>query len=126
MTYKLLVKKGRFPPPPQAMAGYRARVAYRSPLITSQLEAKALTTMNFMENLALLTQIFPKAPDNVDEDVAVNMIHIGTGAPADVLRPPSDVRKKRQADQAAETAMVASEAAKGLAESKAKLVSAYK
>lgn len=126
MTYKLLVRKGRIPPPPAVMAGHRARVAYRSPLITSQLEAKALTTMNFMENLALLTQIFPKAPDGVDVDAAVKMVHIGTGAPKEVLLPEATVKAKRKQDQAAETAMVTAEAAKGAAESKAKLVSAYK
>jgi hypothetical protein len=124
LTYKVLVRKGRIPPPPPAMAKYQARVQYQSPLVSSQLQTRALSTIQFLEQTALAAQLDPKAIDNVDIDAAVQQIHIGTGAPVEVIRSAINLKKKREGDQQqvelAQTAMMA----KGLAESSAKLTAA--
>jgi hypothetical protein len=124
LTYKVLIRKGRIPPPPPAMAGYQARVEYQSPLVASQMQTRALSTIQFAEQLALLAQLDPKALDNLDVDRAAHQVHIGTGAPLDVLRSALDVRKKREGEQQQMQTAQMAEMAKGMGETQAKLTAA--
>lgn len=124
LTYKILVRNGKIPPPPPELGRFRAKVEYQSPLVFSQLQNRALSTIQFLEQVALVGQLDPKAFDKVDIDASVDQIHIGTGAPRDVIRTSVALNEKRKRDRAdLEQAQLAM-AAKGAVEASAKLTAA--
>jgi len=66
--YKLLVRNGVIPPPPEILQGRNLKVIYKGPLSLAQQNAEVRASQQWMFTMAELEQFFPGITDNVDVD----------------------------------------------------------
>ena len=98
-TYNLLLRAGRIPTPPPGMQGEGLVVDYVSPLIASQRQMEALSTVRLYEMMAPWYGLDKGLGDWVDIDKLWPVILLGSGAPAQIAKTASAVLKVRQARQ---------------------------
>lgn len=102
-VYNLLLRAGRIPDPPEEMAGDDLTVEYVSPLIASQRQMEALSTVRLYEMMAPWYGLDKGIGDHVSIDRLWPVILMGSGAPAQIAKTPSELRQFRDARAAAET-----------------------
>lgn len=113
-TYNLLLRAGRIPPPPPALVGDKLKVEYVSPLIASQRQMEALSTIRLYEMMAPWMGVDRGIGDWVDSDKLFPVILTGSGAPAMIAKSKNDVKKLRDArDQTMQQAQSAELALQG-------------
>lgn len=108
-TYNLLLRAGRIPEPPMALQGDRLKVEYVSPLVASQRQMEALSTVRLFEMLNVWAAFDKGIIDPVDMDKLFPYILLGSGAPADIARSATDVKRLREARKQQEDQMVQAE-----------------
>ena len=113
-TYNLLLRADRIPTPPPGMRGDGLTVEYVSPLIASQRQMEALSTVRLFEMMAPWYGLDKGIGDHVDIDKLFPIILRGSGAPADLAKTASAIKKVRDARQEqVETAQTAELALQG-------------
>lgn len=113
-TYNLLLRAGRIPTPPPALVGDKLKVEYVSPLIASQRQMEALSTIRLYEMMAPWMGVDRGIGDWVDSDKLFPVILTGSGAPAMIAKSKNDVKKLRDArDQTMQQAQSAELALQG-------------
>lgn len=96
-AYNLLLRAGRIPVPPAALQGDKLKVEYVSPLIASQRQMEALSTIRLFEMMAPWIGIDRGLGDWVDMDKLFPVVLTGSGAPAVIAKRENEVKKLREA-----------------------------
>jgi hypothetical protein len=115
-------------PPKLARAGGSIKAVYTSPLTRLRRAEEGVAIIRSIDSVTPLLEIHPEILDNVDTDEMLRRMWEINGAPADVLRSPTDVatiraqRQKAQAEAAEiDAAQKASMAMKNVASAKEKM-----
>lgn len=129
-TYNLLLRAGRIPAAPPDLVGPKLKVEYVSPLIASQRQMEALSTIRLFEMMAPWMGLDRGIGDWVDSDQLFPVILTGSGAPAKIAKSVSKVKELRavrnqqvEAAQAAELGLKGGEVAAKLGLAQAALQS---
>lgn len=134
-TISMLHRRGKLPPPPdELLADPRYEIEYVSQLAQAQKRTELNSLTNALGLVAQVSQFKPEVLDKIDGDKAVDDIWGITGASSGVLRDDEEVAKIREARaeaaaeqqkldmaaQLAQTAQIATQADKNIAEAVSK------
>lgn len=120
-VFAILLRQGRFLPPPPLLAGQEIKVEYISPIARAQREGDASAIVDTFTVAANLSSVDQGVMDNLNGDAAIREIALAKGVPLSVLRSPQEITEIRnernaqiaqqeqlqQAQQAAEVAQTA-------------------
>lgn len=112
LTYNRLVKSGKLPPTPPALANTRLEIEYVSPVVRAQRALQADGLNQFIQLSAPLGQIDPNVFDNIDIDGAARYLMDLMEVPVQARRAPDQVQAKREAraqQEAQQQALLAAE-----------------
>jgi len=85
--FRELWRRGQLPPPPKEAAGVPLQVRYTSAAQLAKKAREGSEIMRFIQNLAPLAQISPRAIDRFDVDAAIEALHEASpNLPAKILR----------------------------------------
>ena len=120
--FSILMRNGKFPPPPDILQGQEYKVKFISPLAKAQRAAEAKSVNDLLLAVGQMAQVEPAVVDNVDLDKAVKKYGDIYNV-SDILRSDDDVaaiRKSRndqiQMQQTLEQAKLGGEGGKAVAE----------
>ena len=120
--FSILMRNGKFPPPPDILQGQEYKVKFISPLAKAQRAAEAKSVNDLLLAVGQMAQVEPAVVDNVDLDKAVKKYGDIYNV-SDILRSDDDVaaiRKSRndqiQMQQALEQVKLGGEGGKAVAE----------
>ena len=116
-VFNLLRKAGALSIPGE-LEGQELDIEYVSPLRAAHKQSEALGTVRIMEQLAPWAGLDPTVLDLFDPESVANIVHSGSGAPADILRTTAQmraVREQRAEQAAAESRMANVDAVEALA-----------
>jgi hypothetical protein len=102
-SFKLMLRNGELPPPPEKLQGQNIDIEYVSPLAKAQKSMDLQTTMRGMEIVGGLSEAFPELKDYIDEGGLAKYIVEYAGLPAKVVRSDDEVAaiKEQRAEQQA-------------------------
>jgi hypothetical protein len=102
-VFRIMQRAGALPPvPPELAEDARFSVTYVSPLARAQRSVRAASVVRGIQQVLPLIEVDPSVADNLDMDQVVRVIFDAEGAPAEVLRDPRDVEKRRAERQQAQ------------------------
>ena len=111
-SFNLLFKQGKIPPPPESLAGSKAKlkVEFMGPL--AQAQKKYHEAGGIQQGISLigaLAQLNPEALDNVDFDAAMKRGLEGASFPQEAIREERDIEelRKQRAEQQAQQQQMA-------------------
>lgn len=120
--FSILMRNGKFPPPPDILQGQEYKVKFISPLAKAQRAAEAKSVNDLLLAVGQMAQVEPAVVDNIDLDKAVKKYGDIYNV-SDILRSDDDVaaiRKSRndqiQMQQTLEQAKLGGEGGKAVAE----------
>jgi hypothetical protein len=121
-VFAIMLRRGEFPPPPEALAGADLKIEYVSPAARAQRSQQAGAFQRWLMGVSPLAQFDPSVMDNLDMDKAARGGADILGVPADWLRSADDVAAIREAraeaarqQQAAQEALAMTEGARNVA-----------
>jgi len=123
--FNILLRMGKFPPPPGALRGREVKIRFVSPVQRAQRANEARATLEAMNNVMQLGQMAPGAIDRIHPDRLAEFFFNAYGAPPEVLRSNEELAELRagraalqeerdQREQIGEIANAASSAAPAL------------
>lgn len=95
-VFSILLRQGRFLPPPPALQGQEIRVEYVSPIARAQREGDAAAIVDTFTVATNLATTDPGVMDNLNGDEAIREIARAKGVPLSVLRPQAEVAALRE------------------------------
>ena len=98
-SFKLLMRAGRLPPPPMALAKSNTalKIDFTGPLAQNQKKYHQMGgTMQALGAIGPIMQMFPNAGDFIDGDELMKSTMEGMGMPQNIIREDDDVQKVRE------------------------------
>ncbi len=96
-VFGILLRSGKFLPPPMALSGQNIKVEYIGPVARSQKASDAQAIIDTFTVAASLVQVNPEAMDNLDTDEAIRLVARAKEVPMSILRRREDVAALREA-----------------------------
>ncbi len=115
-AFRLLMRAGVMPKPPEALAGADLRFEYASPITRAQKQIDASSLGKTVADLAPLAAQNPGLLDNFDDDRVAREVAEANGLPQHWIRSAEDVaRRRQQRDAAAQAQAIGAELLAGAA-----------
>lgn len=98
-SFKMLMRAGRLPPPPQALIKSNAviKIDFTGPLAQNQKKHHQMGgTLQALSAIGPVLQMFPNAGDYVDGDELMKSTMEGMGMPQNIIREEDDVKHIRE------------------------------
>lgn len=118
-VFGILMRAGKFPPPPEELIGTEPKFEFRSPVEQARKQIESMSVSNAIASLAPIIEFQPEVMDNFDGDEIVRSTPDGFGVPAKWLRDKEHVSAMRQQKQQAaqaEQALAQTEQAASIAD----------
>lgn len=98
-VFKIMLRNGELPPPPEELQGQDIRVQYVSPISRAQKQTEAEAFGQAMSFMAPIIQMNPAVLGNFDMDAIVRDTQPMFGYPSKYLKSPDRIKKEQQAAQ---------------------------
>ncbi len=108
-VFNILMRRGEFDEPPEALSGQEIKVEYVSPMARAQKGSQAQAILRTYEPAMQLAAIDPSIMDNLDNDESLRLLAEANGAPMKILRGKDqrDAMREARAQAAAQQAEMA-------------------
>jgi hypothetical protein len=100
-AFKLLLRAGRLPEPPDSLRGSGVHFEYASPIAKAQKQIDAAALSKTVADIGLLAAQNPAILDNFDDDLVAREIAEANGLPQHWIRPTEEVERIRAERRAA-------------------------
>lgn len=95
-VFGILLRRGRFLPPPPALGDAELDVEYVSPILRAQRTSDARAVLELWNAASMMAQIDPTVLDNLSADVSVRKVADALAVPYGCIRRPEDVFQLRE------------------------------
>ena len=96
-VFDILNRRGKFPAPPEALAGKRSlKIVYTSQIAKAQRTSEANTLIKVLQTMEPIFQFDPQIVDNFNGDAILRYQANQFGLPHEFLRKPKEVKETRE------------------------------